>query len=195
MRVRERTPLLCAAQYSYLTPPPRPPTHPRAGPNSNLKLASGFCPVARLLKGGVNVALGTDGASSNNSLDLFQEMKLAATLAKGVAGDATAVPAWQALRMATLNGARALGLGGVAGSLEVGKAADMVAVELDGLNSLPLFDVLSHLVYATGRSAVTDVWVDGVQLLAARALTTIDEEAATADLKLWEQKVRAVVPK
>jgi 5-methylthioadenosine/S-adenosylhomocysteine deaminase len=176
--------------------PPFPPTLPRAaGPNSNLKLASGFCPVARLLKGGVNVALGTDGASSNNSLDLFQEMKLAAVLAKGVSGDATAVPAWQALRMATFAGARALGLDAVTGSLEPGKAADMVAVELDGLEALPLYDVHSHLVYATGRGAVTDVWVDGVQLLAARALTTIDEEAAKADLHAWEAKVRAVVPK
>jgi 5-methylthioadenosine/S-adenosylhomocysteine deaminase len=148
-----------------------------------------------LLKGGVNVALGTDGAGSNNSLDVFQEMKLAATLAKGVSGDATAVPAWQALRMATLNGARALGLGAVTGSLEVGKAVDMVAVELDGLNSLPLYDVLSHLVYATGRGAVSDVWVDGVQLLANRALTTIDEEACKVDMHAWEIKVRAVVPK
>ncbi len=149
--------------------------------------------MARLLAGGVNVALGTDGASSNNSLDCFQEMKLAATLAKGVAGDATAVPAWQALRMATFNGARALGLGAVTGSLEVGKAADMVAVELDSVDSLPLYSVLSHLVYATGRGAVTDVWVDGVQLLASRALTTIDEEACKADLRTWEEKVRALV--
>ena len=148
-----------------------------------------------MLAAGVNVALGTDGASSNNSLDVWQEMKLAATLAKGVSGDATAVPAWQALRMATLNGARALGLEAVTGSLEVGKAADMVAVELDGLDSLPMYSVLSHLVYATGRGAVTDVWVDGVQLLAGRALTTLDEEACKADLHAWEAKVKAAVAK
>ena len=143
----------------------------------------------------MNVALGTDGASSNNSLDVWQEMKLAATLAKGVSGDATAVPAWQALRMATYNGARALGLEGVTGSLEVGKAADMVAVALDGVDSLPMYSVLSHLVYATSRGAVTDVWVDGVQLLANKALMTMDEEAVKADLRAWEAKVRAAVAK
>ena len=151
--------------------------------------------MARLLAAGVNVALGTDGASSNNSLDVWQEMKLAATLAKGVSGDATAVPAWQALRMATYNGARALGLEGVTGSLEVGKAADMVAVALDGVDSLPMYSVLSHLVYATSRGAVTDVWVDGVQLLANKALMTMDEEAVKADLRAWEAKVRAAVAK
>ena len=183
----------CAPALPSTHPPPAP--FPQTGPNSNLKLASGFCPVARLLAAGVNVALGTDGASSNNSLDVWQEMKLAATLAKGVSGDATAVPAWQALRMATLNGARALGLEAVTGSLEVGKAADMVAVELDGLDSLPMYSVLSHLVYATGRGAVTDVWVDGVQLLAGRALTTLDEEACKADLHAWEAKVKAAVAK
>jgi 5-methylthioadenosine/S-adenosylhomocysteine deaminase len=159
-------------------------------PTSNLKLASGFCPVAKLLAGGVNVALGTDGASSNNSLDMFAEMKLAATLAKGVAGDATAVPAWQALRMATRNGAAAVGLGGVAGSLEVGKAADAVAVDLGEVESLPMYSVLSHLVYATGRGAVTDVWVDGAPLLVDRRLTTLNEAALRVELAAWAAKVK-----
>ena len=159
-------------------------------PSSNLKLASGFAPVARLAAAGVNVALGTDGAASNNSLDMFAEMKLAALLAKGVAGDATAVPAAAALRMATLNGARALGLGDVAGSLEVGKAFDAVAVDLGALEAAPCYSVVSHLVYAASRADVTDVWVDGAPLLVARALTTIDEAAALADVRAWAQRVK-----
>jgi 5-methylthioadenosine/S-adenosylhomocysteine deaminase len=160
-------------------------------PTSNLKLASGFCPVAKLVHAGVNVAIGTDSASSNNALDMFAEMKLAAILAKGVAGDATAVPAWQAIRMATLNGARAIGLGDVTGSLEVGKAADFIAVKLGGRPETgPMFSVLSHLAYATDRSAVTDVWVAGAQLLADRSLTTIDEAAVLGDLREWGGRVR-----
>ena len=159
-------------------------------PTSNLKLASGFCPIAKLLAGGVNVALGTDGASSNNSLDMWGELKLAATLAKGVAGDATAVPAWQALRMATLNGAKALGLEAVTGSLQAGKAADMVAVDMGEVETLPMYSVLSHLVYATGRGAVTDVWVDGTQLLAARKLLSISEDKLRQELAQWAAKVR-----
>lgn len=159
-------------------------------PHSNLKLASGFCPVSKLLGAGVNVALGTDSCASNNSLDFFAEMKTAAILAKGVASDATAVPAWQALRMATLNGAKALGLDHVVGSLEVGKKADLTAVRLGTVESLPMFNVLSHLVYASNRSAVTDVWVDGVQLLADRQLTTINEEALLASVREWAGKVK-----
>lgn len=159
-------------------------------PFSNLKLVSGFCPVAKLLGAGVNVALGTDGASSNNSLDMWGEMKLAATLAKGVGGDATAVPAWQALRMATYNGAKACGLEGVTGSLEAGKAGDFVCVDLGEVESLPMYSVLSHLVYATGRNAVTDVWVDGQQLLNNRVLTTLNEAAIKAELKEWAEKVK-----
>jgi 5-methylthioadenosine/S-adenosylhomocysteine deaminase len=160
-------------------------------PNSNLKLASGFCPVAKLLNKGVNVALGTDSASSNNSLDFFGEMKLAAVLAKGVSGDATAVPAWQALRMATLNGAIALGIDNEVGSLEVGKQADFIAVDLGStIETLPLFNVLSHLVYACNRSNVTDVWVQGNQLLENRRLTTIDETRLIKEVKEWGEKVR-----
>ncbi len=160
-------------------------------PNSNMKLASGFCPVGKLLKAGINVAIGTDSASSNNALDMWSEMKLTAVLAKGVAGDATAVPAWQALRMATYNGARALGLEKVTGSLEIGKAADFIAVNLGGrIETSPMFNVLSHLVYATDRSAVTDVWVGGQQLLAHRHLTTIDEAGVLSMLRAWGHKVR-----
>jgi 5-methylthioadenosine/S-adenosylhomocysteine deaminase len=159
-------------------------------PNSNLKLASGFCPVGKLLAAGVNVAIGTDSASSNNSLDFFQEMKLAALLAKGVSSDATVVPAWQALRMATINGAIALGIADHTGSLEAGKRADMIAINLNGLDQLPVYNVISHLVYATNRTCVTDVWVDGQQLLDNRKLVTLDEQHVRDVLAKWATAVR-----
>ena len=130
-------------------------------PSSNLKLASGFAPVDALLKKGVNVALGTDGAASNNRLDLFQEMRTAALVAKAVARNAEALPAHAALRMATLAGARAIGLEARVGSIEAGKAADLVAVEMRAPELTPVFDPVSHLVYAAGREHVSHVWVDG----------------------------------
>ncbi len=159
-------------------------------PESNLKLASGFCPVQKLLAAGINVALGTDGAASNNDLDMFGEMRIAALLAKGVAGDASAVPAAQALRMATLNGARALGLESVTGSLEAGKAADIVAVRLGDIESRPLYHPISQLVYATGRDKVSDVWVAGRHLLKARQLTTLDEAALLTRAQQWRDKIQ-----
>jgi len=130
-------------------------------PASNLKLASGFCPVAELDRRGVNVALGTDGAASNNTLDMFAEMRLAALLAKGYSGDPEAVPAARALSMATLNGARALGLDSMIGSIEVGKQADLVAVKLDELQTSPVHNVISHLVYACSSRQVDRVWIEG----------------------------------
>lgn len=158
-------------------------------PESNLKLASGFCPLHKLLQAGVNVALGTDGAASNNDLDMFGEMRTAALLGKGVAGDASAVPAATALRMATLNGARALGLDELTGSLQVGKAADIVAIRMNTLETQPLFHPLSQLVYATGRDKVSDVWVAGRHLLKERQLTTLDEEAILLQAARWQQKL------
>ena len=130
-------------------------------PSSNLKLASGFAPIARLAAAGVNIALGTDGAASNNRLDMLEEMRLAALLAKAVAGDAQAMPAHAALRAATLGGAQALGLDDRIGSVVVGKAADLAAIALRGPELTPCFDPVSHLVYAAGREHVTDVWVAG----------------------------------
>ena len=130
-------------------------------PSSNLKLASGLAPIARVAKAGVNVALGTDGAASNNRLDMFQEMRSAALLAKAVAGDAQAMPADAALRAATLGGAHALGLGERIGSIRAGKEADLTAVALRGPELAPCYDVISHLVYAAGREHVTHVWVAG----------------------------------
>ncbi len=160
-------------------------------PESNLKLASGFCPVQKLLDAGVNVCLGTDGAASNNDLDLMGEMRTAALLAKGVAGDAAALPAAAALRMATLNGARALGLGEETGSLVPGKAADVVAVDLGALESRPVYHPVSHLVYATGRQQVTHVWVAGKALLKDRRLTTLDLEAIQARAMAWQERLKA----
>mmetsp|Transcript_20142 Transcript_20142/g.37437 ORF Transcript_20142/g.37437 Transcript_20142/m.37437 type:complete len:744 (+) Transcript_20142:88-2319(+) len=155
-------------------------------PTSNLKLASGFCPVAKLTKAGVNVALGTDGASSNNSLDMFAEMKLAAVLAKGVSKDPEALPAVAALRMATINGAKALGIGSKTGSLEVGKEADVVAVSMADLSSMPTYNVVSQLVYATGRHQVTDVWCAGSRLLRAGELVTIDAGQMRRTADKWK---------
>src|SRR5690606_22892085 len=130
-------------------------------PSSNLKLASGFAPIAELLRLGVNVALGTDGAASNNRLDLFQEMRTAALVAKAVAGDAQAMPAHAALHAATLGGARALGLGATTGSLVPGKAADLVAVRLAGPELSPCYDPVSHLVHAAGREHVSHPRIHG----------------------------------
>ena len=143
-------------------------------PESNLKLASGFCPAAKLLAAGVNLALGSDGCASNNDLDMFGEMRTAALLAKGVAGDASALPADTALRMATLNGARALGLDERIGSIEPGKHADLAAIRLDALETTPIYHVVSHLVYAASRRQVSDVWIAGRRQLADGQLAGMD---------------------
>jgi 5-methylthioadenosine/S-adenosylhomocysteine deaminase len=159
-------------------------------PESNLKLASGFCPVAKLLAAGVNVALGTDGAASNNDLDLLGEMRTAALLAKGVAGDASAVPAHAALHMATLAGAKALGLNGEIGSLVKGKAADFIAIDLGEIGTQPLYNVISQVVYASSRHQVSDVFVAGRALLRDRRFQTVDERAIVARAQEWRAKVR-----
>ncbi|AFJ56738.1 N-ethylammeline chlorohydrolase [Pseudomonas sp. ICMP 19500] len=158
-------------------------------PESNLKLASGFCPVERLWQAGVNVAIGTDGAASNNDLDLLGETRTAAMLAKAVAGSATALDAHRALRMATLNGARAMGLDSQIGSLEVGKAADIVAFDLSGLAQQPTYDPVSQLIYATGRDCVKHLWVAGKPLLDDRQLTRMDEQQLTATAIAWGQRI------
>ncbi|MGE8328323.1 TRZ/ATZ family hydrolase [Pseudomonas urmiensis] len=158
-------------------------------PESNLKLASGFCPVERLWQAGVNVAVGTDGAASNNDLDLLGETRTAALLAKAVAGSAAALDAHRALRMATLNGARALGLEARIGSLEVGKAADLVAFDLSGLAQQPVHDPVSQLIYATSRDCARHVWVAGEQLLDERRLTRMDETALTAMARTWGARI------
>jgi 5-methylthioadenosine/S-adenosylhomocysteine deaminase len=158
-------------------------------PESNLKLASGFCPAQRLLDAGINVALGTDSAASNNDLDMLGEMKTAALLGKGVAGDATALPAQRVLEMATLNGARALGLTERIGSLANGKEADIVAVDLGQLNTQPLFNPVSQIVYAAGRSQVSDVWVAGRRLLANGQLNSLDMQAIATSATRWHARI------
>ena len=163
-------------------------------PESNLKLASGFCPLAKLLKKGINVALGTDGAASNNDLDILGEMRTAALLAKGVAGDARVVPAATALRMATLNGAKALGLEQDIGSLEKGKSADIAALDLGQIETQPLFDPISDIVYAASRHQVSDVWVAGRRLLNQRELTTLDRDDITARAMAWRERLTSTNP-
>lgn len=163
-------------------------------PASNLKLASGFCPVQRLLKSGVNVALGTDGAASNDNLDLLGEMRTAALLAKAVANDATALPAHQALRMATLNGAKALGIDDRVGSIKPGKAADLTAIDLSAADTQPVYNPISQLVYSAGREQVTDVWINGKHLLANRRLTTIDETAILRKAQSWRERIAEADP-
>ena len=158
-------------------------------PESNLKLASGFCPVDRLWQAGVNVAIGTDGAASNNDLDLLGETRTAALLAKAVAGSAMALNAHSALRMATLNGARALGLDQQIGSLELGKVADVTVFDLNGLAQQPVYDPVSQLLYAGGRACTEHVWVGGKQLLDGGQLTRLDEQRIIANARAWGAKI------
>lgn len=158
-------------------------------PEANLKLASGFCPTAALRARGINVGLGTDGASSNNDLDLIGEMRTAALIGKAVARDAAALPATEALHMATLGSARALGMADDVGSIEPGKFADLTAVSLADLDVQPVYNPVSALVYAATRKHVSDVWVAGQTLLQDGRLTTLDPEAAAASAAVWRDRL------
>lgn len=160
-------------------------------PESNLKLASGFCPVANLMEHGINVALGTDGCASNNNLDLFGEMHTAALLGKAVANNAAALNAHQVLSMATINGAKAMGIDDVTGSLEVGKDADIIALKLDPLEQAPLYDPISQLVYTHNGHRITHSWVQGKALMQDRELTTLNENEIIASAKQWQQIITA----
>jgi 5-methylthioadenosine/S-adenosylhomocysteine deaminase len=155
-------------------------------PSSNLKLASGFAPVPALLDAGVNVGLGTDGAASNNRLDVLQEMRTAALVAKAVSGNPETMPAHAALHAATLAGARALGLDRAIGSIEVGKSADLCAVSLASLETRPCYDPVSHLVYAAGREHVSDVWVEGNRVVADRELRHLAGRDLEKTALLWQ---------
>ena len=158
-------------------------------PESNLKLASGFCPVSRLQQQQSNVCLGTDGAASNNDLDMFGEMRTAALLAKGVSGDASSCNAEQSIRMATINGAKALGLDSQIGSLEIGKKADMIAVDFSQINSQPVYDPVAQLVYACNSLQVSHVWIDGKTKLNNYMLTDIDAVEIISKAQYWQQKI------
>jgi 5-methylthioadenosine/S-adenosylhomocysteine deaminase len=164
-------------------------------PQSNLKLASGFCPVAALRQSGVNVALGTDGAASNNNLDLLSEAQTAALLAKGVAGDAQVVDAFEAIEMLTINGAQALGLANRIGSIEPAKQADLCAIDLDAPETQPLHHVASQVVYAASSRQVSDVWVAGRRVLDTGRLTTIDVDALVARAGEWHARLTRVQDK
>lgn len=161
-------------------------------PESNLKLASGFCPACALQRAGVNLAIGTDGCASNNDLDMFSENRTAAILAKAVANDATALDAASTLRAATLGGARALGFGETIGSIEPGKQADLICVDLSALETQPLHNVLSQLVYATGRQQVSDVWIAGQPKLSQRVLVDMDVDALVANAREWRERIRSI---
>ncbi|HIE1100006.1 MULTISPECIES: TRZ/ATZ family hydrolase [Stenotrophomonas] len=161
-------------------------------PESNLKLASGFCPACALQRAGVNLAIGTDGCASNNDLDMFSENRTAAILAKAVADDATALDAATTLRASTLGGARALGFGDRIGSIEVGKQADLACVDLSALETQPLHNVLSQLVYATGRQQVSDVWIAGKPKLVQRELVGMDLPGIIANARQWRERIRHI---
>jgi 5-methylthioadenosine/S-adenosylhomocysteine deaminase len=158
-------------------------------PQSNLKLASGICPLTELKAAGVNVALGTDGAASNNDLDLLAEGQTAALLAKGISGDASAIDAFQVLDMMTINGARALGLQDRIGTIEVGKQADLCALDLSGPETQPLHHVVSQLVYAASTRQVSDVWIAGRRVLASGALVTLDLQSVLAAAGKWQSRL------
>jgi len=158
-------------------------------PESNLKLASGFCPTARLLEAGVNVALGTDGAASNNDLDMFGEMRSAALLGKGVAGDAAALCAEDTLAMATINGARAMGLGDEIGSLAAEKYADIICVDVSDPATQPVHHPISLLVYSASRDQVSDVWVGGEPVLENRQLIRVDQAEILERAAAWQKRL------
>ncbi len=161
-------------------------------PESNLKLASGFCPAQKLHAAGVNLAIGTDGCASNNDLDMFGEMRTAALLAKAVAADASALDAATTLRAATLNGARAIGWASRIGSIEVGKQADLAAVRLDAIETQPMYDVISQLVYACGRHQVSDVWIAGQSKLRGGVLVDMDSSALIDNARRWQRRISAI---
>ena len=159
-------------------------------PQSNLKLASGFCPITEFIANGVNVSLGTDSAASNNDLDLFSEMQTASLLAKAVSGDATSLDAHATLRMATINGALALGWENEIGSLESGKYADLIAVKINSINQQPLYNPASQLVYTNAGGQVTHSWVAGKKLLNNRELCTIDEQSLIQKTEQWRNRIQ-----
>jgi 5-methylthioadenosine/S-adenosylhomocysteine deaminase len=158
--------------------------------SSNLKLASGIAPVATLLAKGVNVGLGTDSVASNNRLDMLSEMRLSALLAKGFSEDATAVPAYQALQMATINAAKAMGMDHKIGSIEVGKFADLTAVRLNDLETLPYYDPIAHLVYSCGREQVSHTWVAGELRYSNGVFTNIEPSELKEIIQTWQPKLR-----
>lgn len=164
-------------------------THVAHCPQSNLKLASGFCPVADLQRAGVNVCIGTDGAASNNNLDLLEEVQCAALLAKGAASDPTAVNAVQALEMITFNAALAMGLEEEIGTIEVGKQADLSALNLESVQTQPIYNLFSQVIYAASSSQFSDVWIAGKRVMKNNDLTTVSETELMATASEWQARI------
>ena len=160
-------------------------------PASNLKLASGFCPTAKLLDAGVNIALGTDGNASNNELNMLNEMRLAALIGKSHSDDASSLSAWDVLAMATINGAKQIGLADSIGTLESGKFADITAVNLDQINTSPVYNPVSTLVYSAQASQVSHVWVDGQINVKDGKLLHLNEENLKEKAQNWADKIQA----
>ncbi|MBV1911183.1 MAG: TRZ/ATZ family hydrolase [Kangiellaceae bacterium] len=167
-------------------------THVIHCPQSNMKLSSGICPVDKLINAGVNIAIGTDGAASNNDLDMFAEMQSAALLAKADSMNPESFSAYQALYAATMGGARALGLDHKIGSIEIGKQADLIAVDLNTIETQPVYNPISQIVYAASREHVKDVWVAGKQLLNNRKLTQMSESKLIHIAKSWKSKIQGL---
>ncbi len=159
-------------------------------PESNMKLASGICPVERLQSLGINVALGTDSAASNNDLDMISEMKSANFLAKITSMNPISMSAHETIKLATLGGAKALGVDHLIGSLSQGKAADFIAIDLNQVETLPTFDPVAQIVYSSGRHQVSDVWVAGKHLMHKRKLLTLDEEQIKEKAIYWGNRIR-----
>ncbi len=160
-------------------------------PESNLKLASGIAPVAKMLKAGINVAIGTDGAASNNDLDMIGEMRTAAFIGKNETQDAAALPAWQLLRMATVNGADALGIADQTGSIEAGKQADLITIDFNRLELQPVYNPVSHIVYSANRYDVSNVWVAGTRLLDNGSFTRYNESELIDSARQWGSRIEA----
>jgi 5-methylthioadenosine/S-adenosylhomocysteine deaminase len=159
-------------------------------PHSNLKLASGIAPIAALLSAGVNVGIGTDSAASNNQLDLLGELRTAALLAKGISGDASVLPAAQALELATLGGAKALGLQDRIGSIEIGKQADLISIQLQDSGTLPVFDPITQIVYSSSHNQIQHVWVAGEHLLNQRRPIKSDHQTIQELAQQWGRKIK-----
>jgi 5-methylthioadenosine/S-adenosylhomocysteine deaminase len=161
-------------------------------PSSNMKLGSGIADVAKMLKQNLSVSLGTDSSASNNRLDIMEEMRLAALLIKGSTKSPESIPANEAIKMATINGAKALGLGSVIGSIEKNKKADLVAIDLSAIENQPIYNPISTLVYSSSRSDVSYVWIDGKIKLKEKSLVNIDEERIIQLAKKWQRKLKKI---
>ena len=159
-------------------------------PSSNMKLGSGIADVAKMLKQNLSVSLGTDSSASNNRLDIMEEMRLAALLIKGSTKSPESIPANEAIKMATINGAKALGLGSITGSIEKNKKADLVAIDLSAIENQPIYNPISTLVYSSSRSDVSYVWIDGKIKLKEKSLVNIDEERIIQLAKKWQRKLK-----